>query len=110
MTTNEGSQKRYPAEMKERAVRMVGELRRQDPRDNSVISRVARELGVGKETLRTWVRQIEVDSGHRPGVTTKEQAEITELKRENRELKRANEILQAAASFFGAELDRRSKK
>jgi transposase-like protein len=71
---------------------------------------VARQLGVGTESLRTWVRQTEVDDGRRSGLSTTELAEIAELKKENRELKRANEILQAAASFFGAELDRRSKK
>jgi transposase-like protein len=110
MATNEGSQKRYPVELKERAVKLVLELREADPRDHTMISRVARQLGVGTESLRTWVRQTEVDDGRRSGLSTTELAEIAELKKENRELKRANEILQAAASFFGAELDRRSKK
>jgi transposase-like protein len=86
---------------------MVLELRQADPGDHGVMSRVARQLGVGTESLRLWVRQAEIDGGTRTGVTTAEQAE---LRKENRELKRANEILQAAASFFGAELDRRSKK
>ena len=110
MATNQGPQKRYPAELKERAVRMVLDLRQADPGDHGVINRVARQLGVGNESLRLWVRQAEIDGGTRTGATTTEQAEIAELRKENRELKRANEILQAAASFFGAELDRRSKK
>jgi transposase len=110
MATNEGSSRRYPPELKERAVRMVLDLRQADPGDHGVMSRVARQLGVGTESLRLWVRQAEIDGGTRTGVTTAEQAEIAELRKENRELKRANEILQAAASFFGAELDRRSKK
>jgi transposase len=110
MATNKGSQKRYPAELKERAVRMVLDLRQADPGDHGVIGRVARQLGVGNESLRLWVRQVEIDGGTRTGVTTTEAAEMAELRKENRELKRANEILQAAASFFGAELDRRSKK
>ena len=59
--------KRYPAEVKDRAVRMVKELRSQDPADNSVISRVARQLGVGTESLRQWVKQDEVDTGNRSG-------------------------------------------
>ncbi len=75
-----------------------------------MISRVARQLGVGAESLRTWVHQAEVDGGSRRGMTTVERTELVELKRENRELRRANDILQAAATFFGAELDRRSKK
>ena len=101
--------KRYPPELKDRAVRMVRELRQQDPGDRAVISRVARQLGVGDESLRSWVKQAEVDSGQRPGLTTEEQAELKELRKE-RELRRSNDILQAAASFFGAELDRRHKK
>ncbi len=102
--------KRYPPELKERAVRMVGELRLSDPADQGVISRVARQLGVGTESLRQWVKQAEVDTGHRPGLTTAENDELKELRKENKELRRANDILQAAASFFGAELDRRRTK
>ena len=110
MDKNQTGQARYPAEMKERAVRMVRDLRQADPIDKNVISRVARQLGVGTESLRTWVKQAEVDDGKRPGLTTAEREELVTLRKENRELRRANDILQAAASFFGAELDRRSKK
>jgi len=91
-------------------VRMVLDLKRADPADHSVITRVARQLGVGVESLRTWVKQAEVDAGTKGGLTTEERAELVELRKKNRELERANDILQAAASFFGAELDRRPKK
>jgi transposase len=104
------SQKRYPPELKDRAVRMVHELRREDPADNSVISRVARQLGVGTESLRNWVKQADIDAGSRPGLTTEERDELKRLRKENFELRRANDILQAAATFFGAELDRRHKR
>ena len=102
--------KRYPPELKERAVRMVQEIRQSDPGDRAVISRVARQLGVGDESLRAWVKQADVDDGKRPGLSSEEQAELKRLRKENFELRRSNDILQAAATFFGAELDRRGKK
>jgi transposase len=110
MEKQRGTRTRYPSELKDRAVRMVLDLQRTDPRDKNVISRVARQLGVGSESLRLWVKQAEIDAGRRPGLTTEELAELTRLRKENFELRRANDILQAAASFFGAELDRRHQK
>src|SRR5664280_128491 len=110
MTSDKATTRRYPPELKERAVKMVQELRAQDPRDKTVISRVARQLGIGDESLRSWVKQAEVDAGNRPGLTTEEQAELKRLRKENFELRRANDMLQSAATFFGAELDRRGKK
>jgi transposase len=56
------------------------------------------------------VKQVQIDTGQRPGLTSEEQAELTRLRKENRELQRANDILKAAAVFFGAELDRRHQK
>ena len=110
MDKKQAGQTRYPVEMKERAVRMVRDLQQADPNDRNVISRVTRQLGVGTESLRTWVKQADVDDGKRPGLTTAEHGELVTLRKENRELRRANDILQAAASFFGAELDRRPKR
>ena len=104
------SSKRYPPELKERAIRMVRELQLEDPGDHGVISRVARQLGVGIESLRLWVKQAEIDAGRRTGTTSVEHDELVELRKEVKELRRSNDILQAAASFFGAELDRRHKK
>jgi transposase len=75
-----------------------------------VITRVARQLGIGTESLRAWVRQAEIDGGQRPGVTTDERRRIAELERENRELRRANEILKAASIFFATELDGRPRR
>ena len=102
-----GTHRRYPLELKERAVRMVAESRGEDETEWAAMVRVAELLGIGTpETVRKWVRQGEVDAGERTGVTTLESAELKRLKRENAELRRANAILKAASAFFAAELDR----
>jgi transposase len=106
-TTNSRFQRRYPPEMRERAVRMVREAIAERGERVGAVSRVARQLGIGTESLRNWVKQADVDGGKRPGVTTAEQRRIAELERDNRELRRANEILKAAAGFFARELDPR---
>ena len=104
------TRRRYPAELKERAVRMVGEIAEEQGSEWAAMTRVAELLGVGTaETVRKWVRQAQVDVGTRPGTTTEESAEVRRLKRENAELKRANAILRAASAFFAAELDRPSR-
>ena len=91
---------KYPDEMRERAVRMVLEIRRETGEKHGAVARVARELGVGVESLRHWVAQAEVDSGRRPGTSTVDAERIAELEREVRELRRANDILKAASVFF----------
>lgn len=89
---------------------MVRELRLADPKDQGVVTRVARQLGVGSESLRNWIKRDEIEAGLRPGMTEAERAELVALRKEVRELRRSNDILQAAAVFFGAELDRRPKR
>lgn len=103
---------KYSDELRERAARMVAEVRPDYPSQWAAIVAVSSKLGIGTpETLRTWIRRSEVDAGSRPGVTTEQAAEVARLKRENAELRRANEILKAAASiFFAAELDRPAKR
>ena len=111
MASEHPAQKRYPPELRERAVRMVAEaIEAQGGERFGVITRVARQLGIGTESLRNWVRQTEIDGGQRPGTSTEDRVRIAALEKENRELRRANEILKSAAVFFGAELDRRHTK
>ena len=106
-----GRPSKYPEELRERAVRMVAEVAPQYGSQWAAICAVAGKLGVGApETVRTWVRRAEVDTGKRPGVTTEEAEEVVRLKREVAELRRANEILKAASAFFAAELDRPAKR
>jgi transposase len=85
---------------------MVFEVREQTGERLGAIARVADQLGINRETLRTWVKQAEVDGGQRPGVPTAERQRIAELERQVRELRRANDILKAASAYFAAELDR----
>ncbi len=102
-----GRPSQYPAELRERAVRMVIESRADYPNDTAAIRSVAAKLGIAStESLRKWVRRAEIDDGARPGKTTEEIAEIKALRKEVAELRRANEILKSASAFFAAELDR----
>src|SRR5215212_2118161 len=97
--------RRYPPELKERAVRMVAEIQDQHESEWAAMNQVSQLLGIGSgETVRKWVRQAEVDAGRRPGATTEESAELKRLRRENAELKRADAILKAASTFFAVEL------
>jgi transposase-like protein len=89
---------------------MVFEHQHEYPSQWKAIESIAQKLDLNRETLRVWVRRAEVDEGRRPGVTTDERERIKQLERENKELRRANEILKAASAFFGAELDRQSRK
>lgn len=102
-----GSSRRYPPELRERAVRMVAEVSDQHDSEWAAIGEVARLLGVGTaETVRKWVRQAQIDAGSRPGTTSEDSAELKKLRREVSELRRANAILKTASAFFAAELDR----
>ena len=106
-----GRPSKYPRELRERAVRMVVEVRADYPSEYQAMTAVAQMLGIGSpETIRTWIHREQVDAGDRPGVTTDAAVEIKRLKRENAELRRANEILKAASAFFAAELDRPHKR
>jgi transposase-like protein len=89
---------------------MVREHGPEHPSQWAAIAAIAGKLGCTSETLRRWVRQAERDSGQRGGLTTDERQRFKELERENRELRRANEILQTASAYFAkAALDRRPK-
>lgn len=101
--------RKYPQELRDRAVRLVYEARKEDPELslNAAVVRVGQRVGVNSDTLRGWAKQASIDSGDRPGVTSVDAARIKALEAEVKELKRANEILLAASSFFARELDPR---
>ena len=85
------------------------EARRDPERSKGAIRRIAEELGVHPEALRTWVKKAEIDAGARPGTTTSDAERIRQLEAENRELRRANAILRSASAFFAAEPGRPSR-
>jgi transposase len=101
------AQRKYPEELRERAVKMVYEVRERDGKGRGEIARIGRQLGIHPEALRVWIRQAEIDGGQRPGTATDDKQRIAELEREVRELRRANEILKAASAYFARELDPR---
>ena len=104
------TRKRYSPEFRERAVRLVEELRKEGSSQWAAIQSLSQKLGCTPESLRRWVRQWERDRGKRAGLTTDERARLKQLEKENGELKRSNEILRKASAYFAqAELDRRGK-
>ena len=101
---------RYSPEVRERAVRMVFEHRAEHDSEWAAIGSIASKIGCSSETLRNWVRRAERDAGRRPGLSSEQLEELTALRREVKELRRANEILRKASAYFAqAELDRRPR-
>lgn len=109
-TAGKPTTRRYSREEKQAAVRMVRSLQAETGMAHGAVRRVAEQLGYGVESVRSWVKQSEIDEGIKPGMTTSEAERVRELEQENRELRRANEILRRAATFFGAELDRQQRR
>ncbi len=101
--------RRYPNELRERAIRLTLDARKDPASRSGACARIGGQLGINPETLRGWVAQAEVDSGSRPGTSSAESKRMADLERENRELRRSNAILRTASAFFAAELDRPSR-
>ncbi|QTI67931.1 transposase [Gordonia polyisoprenivorans] len=101
--------KKYDEATRAKAVRLVVEHRGEYPSEWAAITATAKRLQITSETLRKWVRQHEIDSGDKPGVTREEAAEVRALKRKVSELEETVEILKAATSFFARESDPRHR-
>lgn len=101
--------KKYDAETRARAIRLVTEHADGYPSEYAAIRTVAGRIGMNPETLRKWLRQAQVDAGHAVGTTTATAREIRELKRRNAELEQTVEILKAATSFFVRDSDPRQR-
>jgi transposase len=101
--------RRYSDEERQQAVRLVRQLRKELGTDKGTVGRVARQLGYGEESVRSWLKQADIDQGVTPGTTTADAERLRALEQEVKELRRANEILRRASVFFAAELDRPQK-
>ncbi|WP_309297804.1 transposase [Dietzia sp. NCCP-2495] len=101
-----GAPRKYPDELRERATRMALEALADPDRSHGAIVRVAEQLGVHREALRTWVRKAQAEGQDASSVSADRDARLAQLEKENRELRRANTILKQASAFFAAELDR----
>ena len=109
--TKKRSTPAYPAELRERGVRLFRENRADYSSDSAAYRAIAPKLGCSPDSLRVWCQQVERDAGQRAGLTSTEKDRIKELERENRELRTANEILKKASAYFAAaELDRPFKR
>jgi transposase len=105
--------RKYPEELKDRAIRLVEDLFADPDVEVSITgacARVGQQLGINRDTLRGWIKQAQIDAGARPGLSTDDRRRLKELEAENRELRRANAILKTASAFFAAELDRPSPR
>ena len=104
--------RRYTDAEKADAVRLVRQLRKELGTDHGTVQRIAKQLGYGVESVRTWVNDADAAEGL-SGPDAKRvrelEAENKQLNQELRELRRANEILKRASAFFAAELDRPQK-
>src|SRR3954453_18649058 len=101
-TPGKPTTRRYSPEEKARTVRLVRQLRKELGTTHGTIRRVTDQIGCGGESLRTWVKQSDIDDGVEPGLTSVEAKRIRELEQENRELRRANDLLKRAAAFFAS--------
>lgn len=102
--------KRYSPEVRERAVRMLFEHEKEYESRWAALVSISSKIGCTAETLRSWVKQSEIDTGRRDGMSSDDRARLKALEKENKELRRANEILKTASAFFAkAELDRKLK-
>lgn len=110
-TTKNRHTSAYPAELRERGVRLFRENRADYASDTAAYKAIAPKLGCSPDSLRVWCQQAERNAGQRAGLTSAEKDRIKDLEREVRELRQVNETLKKASAYFAAaELDRPFRK
>ena len=99
-----GAARKYPDELRDRAIRLVlDQVREQEASVTAACRKVGAELGINADTLRGWAKQAQIDRGMRAGTASADAARIRALEKENAELRRVNAILRTASAFFAAE-------
>lgn len=101
--------KKIDPEVRARALRLMETHGQEYASMTAAAAAIAKQVGVGSETVRRWAVQAQIDAGERVGTTTEESAEIKKLKAENRQLRADVAILKAATTFFAGELDPRNR-
>jgi transposase len=94
--------RKYPDELRERAIRLAVDARKDATTRLGALARIGGQLGINPEMLRNWVTQAEIDEGRRPGTTTTDADRLASLQREVKELRRANAIFRSASAFFAS--------
>jgi transposase len=95
--TMPGARPSYPPQFKREAVRLV------QSSPGKSVAQIAKELGISDNSLRSWIKQTQIDQGEREGLTTEEREELRRLRKEVKVLRQEKEILRKAAAFFARE-------
>lgn len=83
--------KRFPSDFRRDVVTVAR-------RGDLTVAEVAADFNVSAESVRRWMRQADIDDGVRDGLTSSEQSEIVQLRRDKRRFEMENEILRRVAA------------
>jgi transposase len=73
-------------------------------RGDATFKQIAQDFGISEASVYNWVRQADIDDGHKPGVTADESVEIRELRKRLRIVEQENEILRRATAIYARDV------